>query len=141
VFLVQRYRLNTSLRNLDISSSRIVILISVSSNKTLALWYVKNEVPSELAMTFFVLTYRETYYYDQYSEANMMHFIFSLLRIKGLHMFQTLLAHPQELLHKWHLVYCVCVMSVGCTGIEVRGTAQVALGILCVCYVSWLHQD
>jgi hypothetical protein len=30
-------------------------------------------------------------------------------------MFLALLAHPQEALNKRHLVYCVCVMSVGCT--------------------------
>jgi hypothetical protein len=30
-------------------------------------------------------------------------------------MFRALLAHPQEALHKRHLVYCVSVMSVGCT--------------------------
>jgi hypothetical protein len=30
-------------------------------------------------------------------------------------MFQALLAHPQEALHKRHLAYCVRVMSVGCT--------------------------
>jgi hypothetical protein len=29
-------------------------------------------------------------------------------------MFRTLLAHPQEVLHKRHLVYCVRIMSVGC---------------------------
>jgi hypothetical protein len=29
-------------------------------------------------------------------------------------MFRALLAHPQEALHKWHLVYCVRIMSVGC---------------------------
>jgi hypothetical protein len=29
-------------------------------------------------------------------------------------MFQALLAHPQEVLHKRHLVYCVRIMSVGC---------------------------
>jgi hypothetical protein len=40
-----------------------------------------------------------------------MHFVFSLLRIKGLYMFRTLLAHPQEVLHKRHLVYCVRVVS------------------------------
>jgi hypothetical protein len=49
-----------------------------------------------------------------------MHFLFSLLRIKGLYMFRALLAHPQEGLHKPHLVYYVRVMSVGCTrnGVE-----------------------
>jgi hypothetical protein len=35
-------------------------------------------------------------------------------------MFRALLAHPQEALHKRHLVYCVRVMSVGCirNGVE-----------------------
>jgi hypothetical protein len=50
----------------------------------------------------------------QYSETNVMHFLFNLLRFKGLYMFRVLLAHPQEVPHKRHLVYCVCVMSVGC---------------------------
>jgi hypothetical protein len=45
----------------------------------------------------------------------MMHFLFNLLRIKGLYMFRTLLAHLQEALHQLYLVYCVHVMSVGCT--------------------------
>jgi hypothetical protein len=30
-------------------------------------------------------------------------------------MFRALLTHPQEALNKRHLVYCVRVMSVGCT--------------------------
>jgi hypothetical protein len=42
-----------------------------------------------------------------------MHFLFGLLRINGLYMFRALLPHPQETLHKRHLVYCVRVMSVG----------------------------
>jgi hypothetical protein len=51
-----------------------------------------------------------------------MHFLFSLLKIKGLYMFRALLAHPQEALHKQHLVYCVCVMLVVCakTGVELQ---------------------
>jgi hypothetical protein len=32
-------------------------------------------------------------------------------------MFRALLAHPQEAIHKRHLVYWVRVMSVGCTTI------------------------
>jgi hypothetical protein len=44
-----------------------------------------------------------------------MHILLNLLRIKGLYMFRVLLAHPQEALHKQHMVYCVRVMSVGCT--------------------------
>jgi hypothetical protein len=49
------------------------------------------------------------------SEANTINFLFSLLKIKGLVVFLALLAHPQEALDKRHLVYCVRVVSVGCT--------------------------
>jgi hypothetical protein len=35
-------------------------------------------------------------------------------------MFRPLLAHPQEAIHKRHLVYCVRIMSVGCTRIELQ---------------------
>jgi hypothetical protein len=51
----------------------------------------------------------------KYNEFKVMEFTFSLLRIKGLYMFRALRAHPQEALHKRHLVYCVRVTSVGCT--------------------------
>jgi hypothetical protein len=50
----------------------------------------------------------------QCSKTNVMHFLFSVLRIKGLYIFRALLAHLQEALHIRHLVYCVRVMSVGC---------------------------
>jgi hypothetical protein len=46
-----------------------------------------------------------------------MHFLFNLLRIKGLYILQALLALPQEAPHKRHLVYCVLVMSLGCTNL------------------------
>jgi hypothetical protein len=36
----------------------------------------------------------------QYSETNVMHFLFILLTIKGLYMFRALLDHLQEALHK-----------------------------------------
>jgi hypothetical protein len=45
----------------------------------------------------------------QYSETNVMLFLFSLLRIKGLYMFRAFLAYPQEEVHKQHTVYCVRV--------------------------------
>jgi hypothetical protein len=48
---------------------------------------------------------------------NVMHFLLNLLRIKFLYMFRALLAHLQEALNKQHLVYCVRVMSVGCTNL------------------------
>jgi hypothetical protein len=51
----------------------------------------------------------------QYSEINVMHFLFSLLTVKSLYIFRALLAHPDEALHKRHLVYCVRVMSFGFT--------------------------
>jgi hypothetical protein len=41
------------------------------------------------------------------SETNVMHFLFNLLRIQGLHMLRASLAHPQEVLHKRRLLYCV----------------------------------
>jgi hypothetical protein len=46
----------------------------------------------------------------QYSETNVMHFLFGILRIKCLYMFRALLAHPQEAPHKRHLVYCLRVL-------------------------------
>jgi hypothetical protein len=59
----------------------------------------------------------------QYDETNVMHFSFNLLRSMDLYMFRALLAHPQEVLNKRHLVYCVRIMSVGCATIAVnRGT-------------------
>jgi hypothetical protein len=48
---------------------------------------------------------------DQYNETKVMHFLFNLFRIKGLYMFQRLLAHLQEAPHRRHLVHCVRVMS------------------------------
>jgi hypothetical protein len=53
-------------------------------------------------------------YTRQYSEINLMHFLFNLVRIKGLYMFRALLVHLREALHKRDLVYYVSVMSVGC---------------------------
>jgi hypothetical protein len=58
----------------------------------------------------------------QYSETNVMHFLFSLFRINSVYMFWALLADPQEVLHKWHLVYCMRVMSVECTRIAKQNT-------------------
>jgi hypothetical protein len=57
----------------------------------------------------------------QYSETNMMHFLFNLVRVKDLYTFGALLAHPQEAIHKRQLVY-MRVISVGCTRIGVFHT-------------------
>jgi hypothetical protein len=56
---------------------------------------------------------------ERKNETSVMHFSFNLLRIKSLYMFQALLAHLQEALHKRQLVYCVC-MSAGCGTIAVQ---------------------
>jgi hypothetical protein len=42
----------------------------------------------------------------QYSEPNVMHFLFRLLKIKGLDMFRALLTHSQEVLYKRDLRAC-----------------------------------
>jgi hypothetical protein len=62
----------------------------------------------------------ESYWLYQYSETNVMHLLFHLLSIKELYMFRASLTHPQQVQPKRHLVYCVRVMSVGCTRIEDR---------------------
>jgi hypothetical protein len=67
---------------------------------------------------------------NQYSEKDVMHFLFSLLRIKDLYMFRALRTHPLEALLKRYLVYCVRVMSGGCTRI---GVALVPLQSNAVC--------
>jgi hypothetical protein len=43
----------------------------------------------------------------KYSETNVMHFLIKFIKISDLYIFRALLAHPQETLHKRHLVYCV----------------------------------
>jgi hypothetical protein len=58
----------------------------------------------------------------QYNETNVMQFLFNLLRIKGLYMLRALLSHPQKVLQKRRWVYCVSVMSVGCTRIKADAT-------------------
>jgi hypothetical protein len=48
----------------------------------------------------------------QYSETNVIHILFNLLRIKGLYMFPALLAYPQKTLNKRHLVFCSLDLAV-----------------------------
>jgi hypothetical protein len=47
------------------------------------------------------------------------------LSINGLHMFRALLAHPQEGIHKRHLVYCV--RGVDCSGTGVGDTSSTTI--------------
>jgi hypothetical protein len=74
----------------------------------------------------------------QYSKTNVMHFLFNLLRIKGLYNFRALLAHPQEVLHKQHLVDGVRVMSVACprSGVELVPLILNKLNKKCITLVS-----
>jgi hypothetical protein len=73
----------------------------------------------------FCSTWRVLRLVYQYNENNVMHFSFSLLRIKGLSMPRALLAHPQEALNKRHLVYCMRIMSVGCATNAVSARMQI----------------
>jgi hypothetical protein len=50
------------------------------------------------------------------AQCHIVHYL--QLRIMGLYVFLSLPADPQEVLNKQHLVYCMHVMSVGCTGIK-----------------------
>jgi hypothetical protein len=77
----------------------------------------------------------------QYNETSVMQFSFNLLRIKGFYMFRTLLTHPQEVPHKWHSVYCVHIMSVGCGGftetVPQPADIQMQYTKWCLCGASW----
>jgi hypothetical protein len=84
------------------SSTECLSIISVSQLKS----NIKSSVEFNLLLCWSCITVY------QYSETNVMHFLFSLLRIKGLYIFWALLAHPQEVPHKRHLVHCLRVMSV-----------------------------
>jgi hypothetical protein len=74
----------------------------------------------------------------QYNATNVMHFSFSLLRIKGLYMFRALLAHPRRR-YTHGIWYCIR-MSVGCDIITVLTNAappEDEQVILETCRGSW----
>jgi hypothetical protein len=78
----------------------------------------------------------------QYSENNVMHFLFSLLRIKDLYMFQALVAHSQDSLHKRHLVCCTCVLcQLAATGlkfvVQPADITRMQHTKCCLCGTSW----
>jgi hypothetical protein len=78
--------------------------------------HLSDEMAGPSCVFSYVLSVDVEYVRNQYSETNVMHFLFSLLRINGLYMFRALLAHLQEALHKRHLnkrhlVYWVRVVS------------------------------
>jgi hypothetical protein len=58
-------------------------------------------------------------FYDRASQyistvkSNVTHFLFNLLRIKGLYTFRTLLDYPQESLHSgtWYIVCVLCQLA------------------------------
>jgi hypothetical protein len=49
----------------------------------------------------------------QYSETNMMNFLYSLLRLKSLYMLRELRAHLQEALHNgtWYIACVLCQLA------------------------------
>jgi hypothetical protein len=72
----------------------------------------------------------------------------SLLRIEDLYIFRALLAHPQEALLLRHLVYCMRVMSVGCTTVGVELGQQTDMTRtqytkcrLCIASWGWASND
>jgi hypothetical protein len=71
---------------------------------------------SHVWLSDILLTMHRSIY--QYSKTNMMHFLFSLLRVKGLYMFRALLAQLQELLHKWHWVSVCMLCQLAAPGLE-----------------------
>jgi hypothetical protein len=76
----------------------------------------------------------------QYSQTNVMHFSFSLLRIKDLYMFRALFAHPQEA-HKRRLVYCVRVMSVDCSTVAVNLVHEKCIALVAVYWYTMMHSQ
>jgi hypothetical protein len=71
------------------------------------------------------------------TSTNVMHFSFSLLRIRGLYMFRALLAHPQKVLNKRNLVYCMHITPVYCGTVAVKMQPCHSILIL-FCYI-WLR--
>jgi hypothetical protein len=47
-----------------------------------------------------------------------MHILFNLFRIRGLYMFLALLAHPQEALHKRHVVIARVLCKLAAPGLN-----------------------
>jgi hypothetical protein len=90
----------------------IILLLSLLLSLKYELQFKRSALFCDVTLRRLIDCYRH-----QYSETNVMHFLFSLLGIKSLYMFGALLAHLQEALHNRHLVYCVRVMSFGFTRI------------------------
>jgi hypothetical protein len=65
-------------------------------------------------------------YLYQYSKTSVMHFLFSLVRIKGLYVFRALLAHPQEALQcgTWYIACVLCQLAA--PGLKLRFNAGAA---------------
>jgi hypothetical protein len=92
------------------SFEKIHILLKSSNNKGHFEWknmfvygvsriLVRRETLLKMFKLNILLTVHHIY---QYSETNVMHFLFILLRIKGFYMFRALLTHPQEAMYKRH---------------------------------------
>jgi hypothetical protein len=60
----------------------------------------------------------------QCDKTNVMHFLFNLLRIKGLYMYRAVLAHPQVVLHNstWYIAFVSCLLAAARVGVELCST-------------------
>jgi hypothetical protein len=83
----------------------------------------------------------------QYSETNVIYFLFSLLRIKGHYVLRALLAHPQGALYKCHSVYCVRFHQFTAPGLKWNSTpipvqqtdiTHTQYTKCCLCTASWV---
>jgi hypothetical protein len=96
--------------NIFVNDHRVCVCTCVRACKCVCLWVC-------VSTTYMLCTPNQsslfnpsvycTWYKYQYIEINAIHFLFSVLRIKGLYIFRALPAHPQVALYKLHLVYCM----------------------------------
>jgi hypothetical protein len=81
----------------------------------------RSKIPSKISVPYI---YIYIYIYDVKCLALLgAPYIYDIsrLRVKGLYMFRGLLDHPQEVLHKRHLVYCVRVIfQLAAPGLEIH---------------------
>jgi hypothetical protein len=74
------------------------------------LFFFYSSITSDVLMAHYKICFSIKFIEDlnlvyQYSKTNEVHFLLNLLSIQGLYMFRALLAHPQDSLHKRHLIY------------------------------------
>jgi WD40 repeat protein len=113
----------------DINSPKPIAVSKLTPN---VIFLFISRITEEYVVFYSVFNDALKYYkISIFRKTNVMHLLFSLLRVKGLYMFRALFAHPREALHKRHLVYCMRVVSwlqlgikwnfnLGCTQLKTR---------------------